>query len=143
MSSNCRSDFFFGFCAAAPAFGWLCGRLGTLRAALVAGLLVLPGWLVHQWIVGTVPSRGGGRGLRDQTVFGLGSWFADRHPFPVLDYVRVSPTGPMIPLAMNVTTLGDVKEGDVVNVEADVVAKYVKRSVSPWKADGRKERDER
>jgi hypothetical protein len=63
---------------AAPAFGWLCGRLGTLRAALVAGLLVLPGWLVHQWIVGTVPSRGGGRGLRDQTVFGLGSWFADR-----------------------------------------------------------------
>jgi hypothetical protein len=64
---------------AAPAFGWLRGRLGTLRAALAAGLLVLPGWLVHQWIVRTVPSTGGrGGGFLDQTVFGLGSWFSDR-----------------------------------------------------------------
>jgi hypothetical protein len=62
---------------AAPAFGWLRGRLGTLRAALAAGLLVLPGWLVHQWIVGTVPSTGG-RGFLGQTIFGLGSWFSDR-----------------------------------------------------------------
>jgi hypothetical protein len=62
---------------AAPAFGWLRGRLGTLRAALAAGLLVLPGWLVHQWIVRTVPSTGG-RGFLGQTVFGLGSWFEDR-----------------------------------------------------------------
>jgi hypothetical protein len=64
---------------AAPAFGWLRGRLGTLRAALAAGLLVLPGWLVHQWIVRTVPSTGGrGGGFLDQTIFGLGSWFSDR-----------------------------------------------------------------
>jgi hypothetical protein len=62
---------------AAPAFGWLRGRLGTLRAALAAGLLVLPGWLVHQWIMRTVPSRGG-RGFLGQTIFGLGSWFSDR-----------------------------------------------------------------
>ena len=62
---------------AAPAFGWLRGRLGTPRAALAAGLLVLPGWLVHQWIVRTVPSTGG-RGFLEQTVFGLGSWFEDR-----------------------------------------------------------------
>jgi NRPS condensation-like uncharacterized protein len=34
------------------------------------------------------------------------AWFAARHPDTVLDYVRVSPTGPMVPLAMNVTTLG-------------------------------------
>jgi hypothetical protein len=65
---------------AAPAFGWLRGRLGTLRAALTAGLLVLPGWLVYQWIVRTVPSKDvpGGRGFKSQTIFGLGSWFADR-----------------------------------------------------------------
>jgi hypothetical protein len=42
---------------AAPAFGWLRGRLGTLRAGIVAGLLVLPGWLVYRWIVNTVPSK--------------------------------------------------------------------------------------
>lgn len=65
---------------AAPAFGWLRGRLGTLRAALAAGLLVLPGWLVYQWIVRTVPSKDvpGGRGFKSRTIFGLGSWFADR-----------------------------------------------------------------
>jgi hypothetical protein len=65
---------------AAPAFGWLRGRLGTLRAALTAGLLVLPGWLAYQWIVRTVPSKDvpGGRGFKSQTIFGLGSWFADR-----------------------------------------------------------------
>jgi hypothetical protein len=49
------------------------------RAAPAAGLLVLPGWLVHQWIVRTVPSTGGrGGGFLDQTIFGLGSWFSDR-----------------------------------------------------------------
>jgi hypothetical protein len=63
---------------AAPAFGWLRGRLGTLRAALAAGLLVLPGWLVHQWIVRTVPSTGGKEGFLGSTIFGLGSWFSDR-----------------------------------------------------------------
>ena len=64
---------------AAPAFGWLRGRLGAPRAALAAGLLVLPGWLVHRWIVRTVPSTGGrGGGFLDQTIFGLGSWFSDR-----------------------------------------------------------------
>jgi hypothetical protein len=65
---------------AAPAFGWMRGRLGTLRAGLVAGLLVLPGWLVYRWIVNSAPSQEipGGGGLRSQTIFGLGSWFEDR-----------------------------------------------------------------
>jgi hypothetical protein len=36
-----------------------------------------------------------------------GSWFDRHHPARVLDYIRVSPTGPLVPLAMNVTTLGD------------------------------------
>jgi hypothetical protein len=65
---------------AAPAFGWMRSQLGTVRAALVAGLLVLPGWLVYRWIVITVPSKDvpGRGGLKSQTIFGLGSWFDDR-----------------------------------------------------------------
>ncbi len=35
------------------------------------------------------------------------TWFARQHPQRILDYVRISPTGPMVPVAMNVTTLGD------------------------------------
>ena len=38
----------------------------------------------------------------------------------------------LIPETLDRTTLGERKEGDVLNVEADVVAKYVQRSVSPW-----------
>ena len=38
----------------------------------------------------------------------------------------------LIPETLERTTLGELKEGDVLNVEADVVAKYVQRSVSPW-----------
>jgi NRPS condensation-like uncharacterized protein len=35
------------------------------------------------------------------------SWMADYHPAPLLDYIRVSPTGPMTPVALTTTTLGD------------------------------------
>ena len=41
----------------------------------------------------------------------------------------------LIPETLERTTLGELKEGDVLNVEADVVAKYVQRSVSPWTAE--------
>jgi hypothetical protein len=77
---------------AAPAFGWLRGRLGTLRAGLVAGLLVLPGWLVYRWIVNTAPSKEipGGGGLKSQTIFGLGSWFADRGGAVYLSAVMIA-----------------------------------------------------
>ena len=34
------------------------------------------------------------------------SWFDRNHPGRVLDYVRVSPTGPIVPVALTVTTLG-------------------------------------
>jgi len=34
-------------------------------------------------------------------------WPARFHPSPLLDYVRVSPTGPMMPLVFTPTTLGD------------------------------------
>jgi hypothetical protein len=34
------------------------------------------------------------------------SWATEYHPRPLLDYVRVSPTGPMMPLVFATTTLG-------------------------------------
>jgi hypothetical protein len=34
------------------------------------------------------------------------SWPAAYHPSPLLDYVRVAPTGPMVPLVIAVTTIG-------------------------------------
>ena len=36
-----------------------------------------------------------------------GQWQADHHPGPLLQYLRVSPTGPLMPLAFTPTTLGD------------------------------------
>jgi hypothetical protein len=35
------------------------------------------------------------------------TWAAEYHPHPLLDYLRVSPTGPMMPLVFTPTTLGD------------------------------------
>jgi hypothetical protein len=34
-------------------------------------------------------------------------WPAKFHPAPLLDYVRISPCGPMMPLVFTPTTLGD------------------------------------
>jgi hypothetical protein len=34
------------------------------------------------------------------------TWAAKYHPDPLLEYVRVSPTGPMVPLVFSMTTLG-------------------------------------
>jgi riboflavin synthase len=44
------------------------------------------------------------------------------------DFLEVS----LIPETLERTTFSEVDVGDVLNVEADVVAKYVRRSVSPW-----------
>lgn len=49
-------ELFIGLVA--PAFGWLRVRFGIVRGALAAGLLMLPGLVVYQWIVSTAPSRG-------------------------------------------------------------------------------------
>lgn len=35
------------------------------------------------------------------------SWAAKFHPGPILDYIRVSPTGPLMPLVFTPTTLGE------------------------------------
>lgn len=36
-----------------------------------------------------------------------GTWAADRYPDSVVDYLRISPTGPMTPTVLSTTTLGD------------------------------------
>jgi hypothetical protein len=36
-----------------------------------------------------------------------GTWVEGRHPAPLVSYLRVSPTGPMVPLVLAVTSLGD------------------------------------
>jgi condensation domain-containing protein len=36
-----------------------------------------------------------------------GSWVQEYHPDPLLEYIRVSPTGPMMPVVFTTTTLGD------------------------------------
>jgi NRPS condensation-like uncharacterized protein len=36
-----------------------------------------------------------------------GSWVQQYHPDPLLEYIRVSPTGPMMPVVFTTTTLGD------------------------------------
>jgi len=35
------------------------------------------------------------------------TWAREYHPSPLIDYVRISPTGPMMPLVFTPTTLGD------------------------------------
>lgn len=35
-----------------------------------------------------------------------GTWAERLHPYPLLDYIRVSPTGPMVPAVLSATTLG-------------------------------------
>lgn len=35
------------------------------------------------------------------------TWAAQYHPAPLLDYIRISPTGPMTPLVLTTTTLGE------------------------------------
>jgi riboflavin synthase len=38
----------------------------------------------------------------------------------------------LVPHTLQVTTLGDRRPGDPVQLEVDVVAKYVERLVAPW-----------
>jgi len=41
----------------------------------------------------------------------------------------------LIPHTLAVTTLGSYKEGDIVNIEVDVIAKYVERLLTPHNGD--------
>jgi riboflavin synthase len=42
----------------------------------------------------------------------------------------------LIEYTLRHTTLGDLKAGDTVNVEADLIGKYVQKLVQPYKQDG-------
>jgi hypothetical protein len=66
---------------AAPAFGWLLGRLGVVRAALAAGLVVLPGVVAYKWIVSTAPTGKDAQGFGQislRTTIWLGKFIAER-----------------------------------------------------------------
>jgi len=42
----------------------------------------------------------------------------------------------IIPLTISSTTLAQLKAGDRVNIETDIIGKYVERLTSPWKPGG-------
>jgi hypothetical protein len=72
-----------------------------MSAALVVGTLSKPGDLYHFYRK-EMPLAGGVSNV-DLTR----DWPAKYFPSPVTDYVRVSPTGPMTPLVLTATTLGE------------------------------------
>jgi riboflavin synthase len=89
--------------------------------------------------VGTVTSvtrRGEGVELRVSLPEGLGRYVVEKGSVTV-DGVSLTVTGTtdgtfgveLIPHTLDVTTLGAAEEGDAVNLEVDVIAKYVERLV--------------
>jgi riboflavin synthase len=42
----------------------------------------------------------------------------------------------IIPHTYSTTTLGQITIGDTVNIETDIIGKYVERLTSPWKSEG-------
>jgi hypothetical protein len=71
-----------------------------MTAALYVGLLSKPDELYHFYRK-ELPLAGGISNV-DLTR----DWPATYHPTPLLDYIRISPTGPMTPLVVTTTTLG-------------------------------------
>ncbi len=78
-------------------------QMSQLRmlAALAAGRILSPGALLRFYRK-RVPLAGGISNVNLSR-----DWLARLHPTPLRRYVRVSPTGPMMPLVFTVTTLGD------------------------------------
>ena len=72
-----------------------------MSAALIVGKLSRPSELYHFYRK-ELPLAGG-----ISNVDLSRTWLARHHPGLILDYVRVSPTGPMAPLAVTTTTLCD------------------------------------
>jgi hypothetical protein len=71
-----------------------------MAAGLVAGR-VLPAERMVDFYRKRVPLAGG-----TSNVNLAGTWAAEYHPAPVLEYLRFSPTGPLMPLVFSTTTLG-------------------------------------
>jgi hypothetical protein len=72
-----------------------------MGAAMSIGLLSRPDELYHFYRK-ELPLAGG-----VSNVDMSHSWAAKYHPRPLLDYIRVSPSGPMTPLVVTTTTLGE------------------------------------
>lgn len=110
--------------ARAPASGIVC-----MGASLVARRLFSPN-SIYPYYRKHMPLAGG---ISDVC---LDRTFAARHhPSPLLDYVRASPTGPMVPLAFTPTTLGSHLSLGLTCYEAQVpdapaiLAEFVDRLV--------------
>jgi hypothetical protein len=71
-----------------------------MAAGLVAGRM-LPQQRMVDFYRKRVPLAGG-----TSNVNLAGTWAAEYHPSPVLQYLRFSPTGPIMPLVFSTTTLG-------------------------------------
>jgi hypothetical protein len=72
-----------------------------MGAAMVIGSLSKPNELYHFYRK-ELPLAGGSSNVDLSR-----TWVADYHPAPLLEYIRISPTGPMTPLAVTTTTLND------------------------------------
>jgi hypothetical protein len=71
-----------------------------MLAGVTAGKLVKPERMAH-FYQKHVPMAGGISNVNMNR-----TWAMEYHPSPLLDYIRVSPTGPMMPLVFATTTLG-------------------------------------
>jgi hypothetical protein len=65
------------------------------------------------------------------------SWAQQYHPDPLIQYIRVSPTGPMMPLVFTTTTLGNdlnfgltYREAVISRERADQIATHFTQRVS-------------
>jgi hypothetical protein len=72
-----------------------------MLAGVAAGRFVQPEKIVH-FYQKNIPLAGGISNVNMNR-----SWAAEFHPRPLLEYIRVSPTGPMMPLVFATTTLGE------------------------------------
>jgi hypothetical protein len=72
-----------------------------MLAGVLTGWLVDPGNQTH-FYQKHVPFAGGVSNVNMNR-----SWAPEYHPHPLLDYIRVSPAGPLMPLVLATTTLGN------------------------------------
>lgn len=89
-------------------------------------------------VVGVVPDDAGGARLRITVPIGLrrytiekGSITVDGVSLTVAELHADGVTIALIPHTLAVTTLGTVAPGDLVNLEVDMIAKYVERLLAP------------
>jgi alpha-mannosidase len=88
-----------------PPVGWYGCEREEIVKRLEEILKLAPGYGLHNVAVFVGLGNHGGGPTRRQ-IADIRSWAAEHYPSPLLDYVRVAPTGPTIPLVLSVTTLG-------------------------------------